>query len=346
MSVVNTYNLFVDSSRGRDMGCCTGDDYTVNLQEASVIAGAGQYLRLTLNNFAMNKVFPQVNQYNNVFKFKYFSFGSEDPAFSTTLRLPIGNYESQEDLVQEFATMIKDHLETIAPTRPVTATSEIRNGKMFCTFKVGTNGMHSEGRIMEIEPADETLLGGKFQVPFISSSVTDSLGHHYTAVESHYPLLNSSQSTMKNVYLRVPTTAQTGLETGSLSALNSTRPTHAQLGDILAEIPVNDVEFGSTIYYNAPSERIFFANLKQKSVEQLRLRLTDHHNRPLPKYDADQAITGNLSFTCNIRIEVIQERHIDELQSQKIPPSIPARFSSLLTHQKNGENTFGKSPGF
>ena len=58
--VVNTYNVFVDSSTGRDNNS-KGDNYHLHLGNAGINCDAGQYLRLNLNQFTMHKNFTDVN---------------------------------------------------------------------------------------------------------------------------------------------------------------------------------------------------------------------------------------------------------------------------------------------
>jgi hypothetical protein len=59
-NIVNSYNLFVDSSTGRD-SASKGDNYHLHLGNAGITCESGQYIRLTLNNFTMHKTFTDVN---------------------------------------------------------------------------------------------------------------------------------------------------------------------------------------------------------------------------------------------------------------------------------------------
>ena len=69
-NIINTYNLYVDSDRGLTAGS-RGDNLILNLNSAGVVCGAGQYIRLTLNNFSMYKVFTDINRNNSTFKVRY-----------------------------------------------------------------------------------------------------------------------------------------------------------------------------------------------------------------------------------------------------------------------------------
>ena len=61
--ITSSYNLFVDSSTGHNAQT-RGDDYIVNLQDAGVHAGDGEFIRMTLNNFSMAKNFHDINDTN------------------------------------------------------------------------------------------------------------------------------------------------------------------------------------------------------------------------------------------------------------------------------------------
>ena len=68
--ITSSYNLFVDTSTGHNSQS-KGDDFMVNLQDAGVHAGEGEFIRMTLNNFSMAKVFQDINETNNKFKLIY-----------------------------------------------------------------------------------------------------------------------------------------------------------------------------------------------------------------------------------------------------------------------------------
>ena len=71
--IVNSFNLFVDSSRGHSSGS-KGDDYIVNLQDAGIHAGEGEIIRMTLDNFSMPKVFTNINKNNNTIELRSTKF--------------------------------------------------------------------------------------------------------------------------------------------------------------------------------------------------------------------------------------------------------------------------------
>ena len=98
--IVNSFNLFVDSSRGHSSGS-KGDDYIVNLQDAGIHAGEGEIIRMTLDNFSMPKVFTNINKNNNKIELR-----STKANFTNQLdiRLTEQNVNSVHELADDFAT--------------------------------------------------------------------------------------------------------------------------------------------------------------------------------------------------------------------------------------------------
>ena len=64
-NVVNTYNLYLDTSRGHSADS-QGDNFNLNLGHAGIVCDAGQYIRMTLNNSSMHKNFTDINETNRV----------------------------------------------------------------------------------------------------------------------------------------------------------------------------------------------------------------------------------------------------------------------------------------
>ena len=115
--------------------------------------------------------------------------------------------------------------------------------------------------------------------------------------------------------------------------------------DILGRVVV-DREY---VQYTAQTGREFFLDIHQKNMSNLRLKLTDSRNRPLVRSGSgtQQATLGNLEFSAVIRIDVIKKKQVNELETVRHEPSVPARFSNGVTNQQRyGKDTFGKAPGF
>ena len=66
--VVNSYNLWVDTDAANQAGQQRGDEFNIALGSQTLKAEAGQYIKLTLNNFHMYKNWQDVNVNNNIFQ--------------------------------------------------------------------------------------------------------------------------------------------------------------------------------------------------------------------------------------------------------------------------------------
>jgi hypothetical protein len=94
------------------------------------------------------------------------------------------------------------------------------------------------------------------------------------------------------------------------------------------------------IIHAEPShDRCYFINLRQKNLSHLRLFLTDNRGRPLPQF-SDQSKDGNLSFTCTLRVDIVQGRAVNEFVTKMYEPNVPARFTSNLL-KKIGDTSPG-----
>ena len=99
-NVVNSYNLFIDSSTGRD-NASKGDNYHLHLGNAGITCESGQYIRLTLNNFTMHKTFTDINANNSTFTVR----NTTDDT-STTGELTHQNHTTLNSLATDFATQL------------------------------------------------------------------------------------------------------------------------------------------------------------------------------------------------------------------------------------------------
>ena len=97
-TIVNTYNLFVDTSRGNSTDS-TGDNYNLNLGNAKIVCDEGQYIRLTLTQFGMHKTWTDINATNSPFTLRLNS-----NAYSSSGSLTYRNNLTLNALATDFAT--------------------------------------------------------------------------------------------------------------------------------------------------------------------------------------------------------------------------------------------------
>ena len=166
-------------------------------------------------------------------------------------------------------------------------------------------------------------------------------------------LYPAQRSTTPFIYLRAPGVLNTNIETKGLKHHSDDHKSDTAHSDILGRVVVESSEW---VQYTSQTGREFFLDIHQKSLNFLRLRLTDAHNRPIGRNTVsntatgngtEQSTLGNLNFSAVIRFDIIKRRTVQHLESEHYVPNIPARFSNGVVKQlRNGENTFGKSPGY
>ena len=161
--------------------------------------------------------------------------------------------------------------------------------------------------------------------------------------------------TLRHVYIRAPTLASTNIGTHGFEKATDDARCDTAHSNILGRAVV-DFNQNSFIEYAAMTGREFFLNIHQKNLTHLRIKLTDQHNRSLCRQNNasetaagtgdHQSTEGNLQFSAVLRIDIIKQRQVTELESKPYEANIPARFSNGITlQQRNGKNLFGVGPG-
>jgi hypothetical protein len=167
-------------------------------------------------------------------------------------------------------------------------------------------------------------------------------------VQCLYP---AQRHTTSFIYLRGSGIPNTSIESTSLNDITNHR-TDTMDSDILARIEV-DVEYCN---YEAQTGREYFMNVKQKQLNTLNLRLTDAKNRPLGRaFGANsntatgtgtaQSTLGNLSFSAVIRVDIVQQRQVKELETKPLTHTTAARFDNVLAQPKFGRDAYGSGVG-
>jgi hypothetical protein len=364
-NIVNSYNLFIDSSTGRD-GASKGDNYHLHLGNAGIVCEAGQYIRLTLNNVTMHKTFTDINANNSQFTVR------DTPGSSTEVgNLTSQNHTTLNSLATDFATQLGNIIKTlkglaggttitpntITPSSTTTIGGDSDHIISFNLVFSNPHGISSTGDVicqMYSEHGDTyEILGGNrinSTTDTTTASITISVTNATTlAVQCLYP---AQRHTTAFIYLRGTGIPNTSIESMSLSHPSEDHRTDTIDSDILARIPV-DIEYCN---YDAQSGREYFMNVKQKQINTLTLRLTDAKNRPLGRVfgsssktasgsGTDQSTLGNLSFSAVIRVDVVQQRQIKELESEPLTHKTAARFENVLMQPKFGRDAYGSGVG-
>ena len=160
-------------------------------------------------------------------------------------------------------------------------------------------------------------------------------------ITGRYPAQRSTES---HLFVRTDL-RNNNIETASLSSATGPYQCHTLTSNILAKVPI-DIEF-ATLVQSGPHDE-FFVTLPQRSLASMRLFLTDSRGRPLGRTPGSnsktaagggtaQSTTGNLSFSCTLRLDVIQKMQPNKLQTPKPQQPIPARFTGPLLNQDFGK---------
>lgn len=346
--VIDTHNLFIDTSKAAEESSSKGDDFILNLSSLSLNADEGQFLRLTLTEFSMYKNFTDVNENNNKIVFYY--TGGSNPAAS--IELTKQNYSTVYDLAADFATQFGKAvlteggtsftITTITPTSATGINGTTDNIISFTLTFASNHGLTPTSLMFYEGKGDSyALLGADRQV---DGSVSTPSGVNITStantmtVNCRYP---AQRSTTSHIYLR------TSLTTGATETVSLAE--EAEVADksevlssnLLGRIPVN-TEF---CVYVSSTGREYFIDLRQKHINNIRLYLTDQHNRRIGRRPIDttkqtasgggvsQSTLGNLDFSCVVRADIIEFRRPQDLGlpsvRQNIPSNHPLTYPNL-----------------
>ena len=269
--ITSSYNLFVDSSTGHNAQT-KGDDYIVNLQDAGVHAGEGEFIRMTLNNFSMAKVFQDINETNNKFKFIYTD--NQNPPVTTSLDLTLdkGNYASISELAKNMGEKIRDAVIANQPgglqANAVAVGANIgRNNIIEFTINftdntqnppaAGNHGITNAIIQFNSDDGDSYVILGGDRVK-TGDNATNSVANvdvsdpNLIKVTSKYP---AQRASMPFVYIRAPGTLNTNIESQGLRNSADNHNSDVAHSDILGRAVVESSEW---VQFTAQTDRDFF----------------------------------------------------------------------------------------
>ncbi len=360
--VVNSFNLFVDSEKSSIVGDkqSRGDDVHIHLEGQTIEASDGENIKLSLLNFTMFNNTYMINENNS--KFQVRGQSSTDANFLDVVNIDRKNYVNIKDIATSFATNLATYLATksgattweftrVLPSETTMSATDNRLLDIILTSKNGAGSSVAHGitslqiQCVEADGESSVILGGNRQddasdTTFSSLKITGVTGGATTIrVQGYYPMQRLSDP---YVYLRC-NNAQSGLEMSVLSNDRGSYNSDIINSDIFAKL-FKDVEY---INYESNTGEEYFINLQQRKLANLRLFLTDSKGRKLGRIgkqrnlgtsagltdgnldfvSQDQNTTGNLSFTAVIRVEIIKNRSPVKLESEGLPPALPARIA-------------------
>lgn len=343
--VINSYNLFIDSTVTGGSTLSQGDNAQISLGADAISCGNGQLLRISLTSFALPTVLFNVNINNNRYRLTT-NFQA------TELTLQPKYYESIGDITQEFVTSLAAQLKIdtgvdCSPQNVTPLGTLFDTGDHVLSAEFHFNSPHglTNFNVQCFEEVSDSyiLLGcNKITDP---ASVTPSftctiVSTTVIQIQGFYPMQRASE---EYVYLRIgdfSTNIQTlnlagSLDGGVPSVIGS---------NILAAIPIDS---GLTSY-EASTRSEYSCLLQKKKLASIRLFLTDSRNRPLGRMagstthtasgrlnaqglfvSPNQASLGNLRFRAVLRVDIVQTA-MPPMLNAPIPDSYPV--SKVITN--------------
>ena len=343
-TIVKSFNIFVDTDRGTHTGTCTADDLELNLNRVNIDADKGQFIRLSVQNFSMAKNWTNINKYNN--KFRLVGLDQTGAKhIDEQVVLDEKDYETRNQLASEVANKIAAAysrgtqggapLPDVSEVKP--ADGEATDKKI--TFKLNFNSLtlpsgstltdlyvlfpttYTDGTISDAYQ----LLGGRKALGDETSTdytnkVEGKFNGNDVVIEFDYPC---QLQTEQFVYLRTNLMSD-ALETSSLGQYFENIG-DAHHSNILGRFTIASEDW---VQFDAQGGREYFVDLRQRHIQNVKLRLTQSHGGQLP-INPLQNTLGNISFTCVLRCDIIQKTHPHERFTKDQTRTFPSRFDNL-----------------
>jgi len=315
MSIVNSYNIIVDTERNLSQDS-RGDDVYLPLGQTPITCGSNEYIRLTLQEFSMYRSWNNVNATNNVFRVA-------DSGGVQTTAITVGNYlEPRKMLNDGFLSPLQTALETLVgggrtvsfvlnnPGSGDTVMSSTNVASITATYSSahGYTTVLPSLRCYVADGKSYQLLGAKRIVDpadTTSSSWSAALGDTAgasTTTKITFTLFYPAQiATETHVFMRV-NEQNNNIATSSMSSFKQdTQKTEMTSTKILAIIPI-DSEY---VRYVAGTEMVYFTNILSKQIGQLQIKITDANGEQFPMTSPDQNRLGNRFFIAIIRVDIV-----------------------------------------
>lgn len=346
MQVVSSRNFFIDTSS--DLNGQAGDNVTLHLGGNGIRASDGQLLRISVMSFAMYRNFHGVNQNNS-------KVSLEIDGAAIDIAITLKNYATVGDIVSDFANKVKAaalaHAQTngssatncsVLDAVPLSSETMASTGDRLMSFNLSFDQAHNIGefklRCFTSQGESFAILGGDRLADTSSDSSLDCSVESATVlrVVGRYPM---QRHTDHHVFLRTDLPS-TNIETSSLQSATGPFSTHTLGSNILGQFEV-DTEY---VHFNSATDSEYFLVLTQRSLSTMRLFLTDSKNRPIGRLTGSgnrtaagtgdaQSTTGNLNFSCMLRIDVLQVTTPRTLQTNfaKSTPVNPKDTGPLMS---------------
>ena len=362
-TVVNAFNLFIDSERSTVYGHhhSTGDDVHVHLGGNSIETQDGEVIRLSLTNFTMFNVLYHVDNTNRRIRLRT-SSTTGLVSGDVTIRLTIQNHNDFKSVVTDFAQVLGAALVTQAVAAQATTVAQFEASAI---EPVAESVNASDTRLMQVTLTAKDLAGAvvAHNLGGVKLQCEGNAGESYqllggkridtasASAQSFVVAITATTVTVKGlfpmqrmsdpyVYVRCEN-ASNGLEMSVLDSGVGASGSDVLNSNILGKV-FRDVEF---ISYQSHTGNDYFVNLQQRRLSHLHLFLTDSKGRKLGRLPPngisgtaagresapdvfesdDQNTLGNLYFTAVVKVEVIRVKTPSHLDTTPPPPLKPAR---------------------
>lgn len=352
---VQSYNLFVDTERNLSPDS-TGDNVYLPLGQTPITCGTNQFIKLTLNEFSMQKSFHDVNSLNNTVIVR-------DGSGEQILTLPPSNYTSSYKLFSDtngFITPVKTVLDNLIGggiTTTITVITPIaaNNNDLILQFKAQYSSPHGYtlatapifqcyvangvsymlfGGNRVVDPADTTT-------PSLTTTLGDENGANTTDTLTFTGFYNTNFFTSSHVYIRI-NEQNNNIGTSSLQSPKvDTQQSAMSNTKVLGMVPVDT----GYIRYVAQSDNVFFADITSKQVSQLQIQITDAFGNLFPLISPQQNVLGNRNFRAVIRIDIMEYPSTNQnipnavnLEEKTAPMYSSAPSTKVGLLQSNGLN--------
>ena len=334
MSVVNSYNIFVDTERNLSQDS-TGDNIHLPLGQTPITCGSNEYIRLTLQEFSMLKSWNNVNSTNNVFRVadsnstvisaitegNYASartmlnrgfLGNSASGFlpvaplKTALETLVnfgGGSKTITQLLLNNPSSSQDTIETSTNIASITATYSTAHGytttnlpRLHCYVADGKSYQLLGAKRIS-DPANTTTSSW---IATLGDTTTPTPANTTTQITFRM-LYPAQHATETHVYLRVGE-QNTNLATSGLSSIDvDTNKTEMVSTKILGIIPI-DTQY---VRFVASNDMVFFTHILSKQISHLQLQITDSNGNKFPLTDPTQDTLGNRFFNCVIKVDIV-----------------------------------------
>jgi len=319
MKVVSSRNFFIDTSS--DLDGQEGDNTTLHMGGNGVRASDGQLLRISVRSFTMYRQFHRINQNNN-------RVTLEIDGHTRDVEITSKNYATVGNIVTDFASKVKTAALSLVQAAgssattcdvldavPLESETMAGTGDRLMAFNLEFNEDHKvldwSLRCFASQGESFAILGGDRLVDTSTGSSLDCSNESTKVLRivGRYPM---QRHTDHHVFLRTDLPS-TNIETASLQSAVGPHNTHTLASNILGQFEV-DTEY---VHFKSATESEYFLVLTQRNLSSMRLFLTDSKNRPIARLagsanktaagtGAAQSTTGNLNFSCMLRIDVLE----------------------------------------